>query len=301
MSDVSTADGYLSTRFGLTGLRSHVSRSLSSGVLSVTELVSDVPMDAPSVNMGYVDAFMVGLQIAPSKHEMWFDGRPVASPPFAPGQTAFYDLRRDPAVYVPGPYHSLQFYLPLAVVGEMAGGRAVSDLWVKPGASLDDPIIQRLGQALAPAFRRSGAGAGLFLDHMLNALAAHVAYAYGGAVPERGPAGLAPWQAARAKALMRARLDEALTLADLAGACGLSVSHFARAFRASTGMAPHRWLMRLRVERAKALMATSRLPLSQVGLACGFADQSHFTRVFRREVGASPASWRRERGPLSQG
>ena len=80
----------------------------------------------------------------------------------------------------------------------------------------------------------------------------------------------------------------------LAEECGLSPRHFARAFRQSTGVPPHRWLMRHRVQRAKELLRRQALSLADIALRCGFADQSHFTRVFSREVGFSPGQWRRD-------
>jgi AraC-like DNA-binding protein len=62
------------------------------------------------------------------------------------------------------------------------------------------------------------------------------------------------------------------------------------------GIAPHNWLLTRRIEVAKEQLRSSQLSLSDVALACGFADQSHFTRVFTRMVGVSPGAWRRARG-----
>ena len=73
----------------------------------------------------------------------------------------------------------------------------------------------------------------------------------------------------------------------------MSTRHFARAFRQSTGVPPHRWVLRCRVQRAKEMLRTQALPLADVALRCGFADQSHFTRAFAREVRQSPRQWRR--------
>jgi AraC family transcriptional regulator len=73
----------------------------------------------------------------------------------------------------------------------------------------------------------------------------------------------------------------------------LSVSHFSRAFRRTIGVAPHRWLLTRRVEVAKEKLRDRRFSLSDVPLACGFADQSHLTRVFTGRVGLSPGAWRR--------
>ena len=105
--------------------------------------------------------------------------------------------------------------------------------------------------------------------------------------------GLAPWQLKRAEALMSGNLSVQVPLGQVAEECGLSVRHLARAFRQSTGVAPHRWLLDRRVERAKELLPNSNLSLSDVALACGFGDQSHFTRTFTAAVRLSPGVWRR--------
>jgi AraC family transcriptional regulator len=81
----------------------------------------------------------------------------------------------------------------------------------------------------------------------------------------------------------------------LAKECRLSVSHFSRAFHRTMGAAPHNWLLTHRIEVAKEKLRDGRLSLSDIALACGFADQSHLTRVFTRIVGASPGAWRRAR------
>ena len=105
--------------------------------------------------------------------------------------------------------------------------------------------------------------------------------------------GLAPWQLKRAEALMSENLGVQVPLGQVAQECGLSVRHLARAFRQSTGVPPHRWLLDRRVERAKELLPNSKLSLSDVALACGFGDQSHFTRTFTAAVRLSPGVWRR--------
>jgi len=102
------------------------------------------------------------------------------------------------------------------------------------------------------------------------------------------------WMAARQ--LRRpgtARLASNLTIAQVASECRLTPSHFARAFRQSTGIAPQRYLMQLRITEAKKHLAQGHLPLSDIALMCGFDDQSHFTRVFRQLAGTSPGAWRR--------
>ena len=84
-----------------------------------------------------------------------------------------------------------------------------------------------------------------------------------------------------------------ITLSEVANECGLSLSYFMRAFKRSTGDAPHRWLLRQRVQHAKTLLRETQMSLAEIAIVCGFADQSHFTRVFGVHTGQAPGVWRR--------
>ena len=106
--------------------------------------------------------------------------------------------------------------------------------------------------------------------------------------------GLAGWQLRRVTEFMNETADHDLALEELAALVGLSAKHFARAFRQSTGVPPHRWLIDKRLDRAKALLAGGGLGLAEIALACGFADQSHFTAAFRRGTGVTPGAFRKE-------
>ena len=103
---------------------------------------------------------------------------------------------------------------------------------------------------------------------------------------------LAPWQERRAKELMMNSITRPLTISEVAQGCALSRSHFSRAFKKNTGYSPQDWLLHARIERSKALLEMG-MPITQVSLECGFADQSHFTRTFTRKTGQSPMAWRR--------
>jgi AraC-like DNA-binding protein len=92
-----------------------------------------------------------------------------------------------------------------------------------------------------------------------------------------------------------ANLSESIDLAGLAAVAGLSVFHFAREFKQSAGVAPHYYLIRRRVERARQMLTRTDLPLSEIALVAGFADQSHLARHFRRIIGTTPGEFRRAR------
>jgi AraC family transcriptional regulator len=108
--------------------------------------------------------------------------------------------------------------------------------------------------------------------------------------------GLAPWQVRRVQAYVEAHLDEPIRVAKLAALSCLSISYFSVAFRHSFGVSVSKYLARMRVERAGALMLSTHQPLSQIALACGFCDQAHFSRRFRCLTGTTPQGWRREHG-----
>jgi AraC family transcriptional regulator len=106
--------------------------------------------------------------------------------------------------------------------------------------------------------------------------------------------GLARWQLLRAQELLAADPGRRPSIAEVAAACQLSRGHFSKAFRASTGLPPHRWLMAQRIERARQLLLHSPLSISEIADDCGFSDQSHLTRAFADALGLAPRQWQRE-------
>ncbi|WP_434701982.1 AraC family transcriptional regulator [Pseudomonas sp. D1-36] len=104
--------------------------------------------------------------------------------------------------------------------------------------------------------------------------------------------GLSPWRESLVKKMIFDGLGETLAIARLAEACALSRSHFSRAFKASTGQSPQAWIRGQRIMRAKRLMQTTDLTLTQISQECGFCDQAHFCHIFTHSEGISPFAWR---------
>ena len=276
-----------------------VSRVLQRSTMAVTELRCDRAGFGKTAPLPREDAYLVALQLrACPDHDLYFDGRFTRPENYAEGVTSIYDLRRGPVADIRDPYHCLMFYLPrtaLDAIASEAGAPRPGDLRHTPGVSVDDPVVRHLLSSLLAVIDKPQQANSLFLDHVALAITTHLACAYAGLNRNAGipRGGLAPWQERRAKELMSASLNEELPLSRLAAECGLSVRHFARAFRHSAGMPPHRWLLMLRVDRAKELLRTRALSLADVAIFCGFADQSHLTRAFTAIVGVSPGAWRR--------
>ncbi|MDE1994499.1 MAG: helix-turn-helix transcriptional regulator, partial [Rhizobiaceae bacterium] len=216
----------------------------------------------------------------------------------ARGSFCLWDLTAPPAASFHDGFSTIRLHLPFAALTEFAvsmGARASGLERMQPGTN--DPILHHLFSCLAPAFQSPEDANPLFVDHIAMAIQIHLLQHYGGGLAlSRGRGGLAGWQVRRAQEAMAANLGGGFSLDELARECGLSSSHFARAFRQSTGLPPHRWFNAKRLDTAKDLLLNSSLSLAEVALASGFSDQSHLTRAFTRAVGSSPASWRRSHG-----
>ncbi len=134
----------------------------------------------------------------------------------------------------------------------------------------------------------------LFLDSVEQAIA--VALVNGYAVrhhPARiSRGGLAPARLRRIRELIHAKLEEELSLDEMAQSVGLSTAHFARMFRKSTGETPHQFVLRQRLERAKTMLRSPEARVLDVAVACGFKTQQHFAQVFRDVCGISPTGYR---------
>ena len=296
-----TSEGYgqrLGDRLRAEQAHTVVTRALRTADMAVTETRCDEPLVGMSDSIQREDAYLVALSLRDFPHrQYWEDGRQMPVQSLRAGQVDFHDLRRDPVALLDKPYHDLFFYLPtdaLHAIADDVNAPRIGDL-NHSSAVVDDVTILSLGRAVLPALSRPDQASQLFVDHVLFALALHVAQTYGGmrSLPQPMRGGLAPWQEKRAKEILTANIDGRIPLKEVARECGLSVSHFSRAFRRTIGAPPHGWLMAHRVEAAKAKLRDRRLSLSQVALACGFADQSHLTRVFTSIVGVSPGAWRR--------
>ncbi|TWB91134.1 AraC-like DNA-binding protein [Bradyrhizobium macuxiense] len=284
-----------------------ITRSLRNAEIAVTEVRDDTPVEGPSGEMDVQDAYIVSLKLYDYPNaERWERGKRSTKTDIRAGATHLYDMKKNPRFIINQPLHHLHFYLPRSALDGIAAQAAaprVGELPSQLGGGHDDAVIRHIGGSLLQALRRPAEINQLFVDYTMLAFTAHVAQTYGGMrrVAELARGGLAPWQMKRACERLDADLGGKLSSQQIAAEFGLSVSHFSRAFRISTGQPPHQWLLRQRVEAAKQLMGVRELPLAEIAISAGFANQSHFTRVFSAVVGVSPAVWRREMCGVSEG
>jgi AraC family transcriptional regulator len=168
---------------------------------------------------------------------------------------------------------------------------------VEPEARLffDDADLWATTRKLTRQIERSDGADRLYVDALGLVLMRELLRLDHGAVPGElvRPGGLADWQGKRTAEYIEAHLGERIALADLAAIARLSPYHFARAFKRSFGMPPHRYHTARRIERAKVLLARPTLSITEIALEIGFGETSSFTAAFRRLVGRTPSSYRR--------
>jgi AraC family transcriptional regulator len=201
---------------------------------------------------------------------------------------------RDLTVELGGALNTVHLYLTDDVVQDAAGGNRPVELAEELGTS--DRLLEQLVLSMDETLRRWEPAARTYLDQLGSMVAAQLVRRHGAGVSsgdDRPVGGLGDCQFAAVRAVMEERLAEPVSLAELALLAGLSVSQFSRQFRARTGLAPHRFLLGLRVDQACRLLRTDRAPIAEIAVRCGFSHQEHLTRVMRTHLDTTPGAMRR--------
>jgi AraC-like DNA-binding protein len=231
-------------------------------------------------------------------YDVWCDERHHSSRALGVGSIHINDMRHIWRADIQSAFEVVNFYIPQWALDEISdeyGASRLDELRCPMNEGHVDNVFKNLALALLPALARPHQANKLFMDHASRTARIHLAMTYGSLRCQncRDRGGLAPWQERRAKGLLHENLSANIGLAELARACGLSVSRFSEAFKQTVGCPPHQWLIVQRVERAKQLILNTDQSLTEIALASGFSDQSHLTRVFSRWVKTTPAAWKR--------
>jgi AraC-like DNA-binding protein len=203
------------------------------------------------------------------------------------------------SVVFKGPFDTLRIYLPQELVKEcyetISRKPAPDQIELFDAHFTSDRLVAKLTHSLIPLMDDDGPygptlveATGLALGARLVALSLKrtCSYAQGETKP------LATWRLRRALDYLEAHLKGALYLEDLAKAAGLSRMHFAAQFRASTGLSPHAFILKRRVEDAQRLLRDAARSIADIAFEMGFSSQAHFTSAFRKIVGVPPGQWR---------
>lgn len=181
-------------------------------------------------------------------------------------------------------------FLQKVLADSLPGGR----LELVEKFAFEDGQIERLVAALHIETEAGAPTGRLFGQTLASALVVYLAQRYSTSPPKfsahRG--GMPSARLKRVLDYIGAKLDEDLSLLVLANVVGMNLYYFARLFKQSTGLSPHRYVLEQRVARAKQLLHTPEMTVLEAGVRTGFGDQGHFTKVFRRFVGVTPTKFR---------
>jgi AraC family transcriptional regulator len=163
---------------------------------------------------------------------------------------------------------------------------------IAPKFAIRDLVLERIAHLLLKEISEPGPASRLVTEELAEELAQHFIFAHSN-VPQRQRRShmIAPARLRRAVEFMLSNIDSELSLADIAAAAGMSLFHFAKAFKQATGLAPHRYLTAQRMLKARALLHDRTLSIGQVAASVGLSH-SHFTAVFGRQMGMTPGKFR---------
>jgi AraC family transcriptional regulator len=157
-----------------------------------------------------------------------------------------------------------------------------------------DDLIQSIFATLSAELATGGIGSKLLIDSLKTTLAIHLLRNYCTTLPRLSSYadGLSDAKLTLIKDYINTHLDLDLKLTELSSIAQISTYHFLRLFKKSVGMTPHQYILQQRIDRAKYLLKSSNLDISEIAFMVGFCDSSHLTRCFKSSLGKTPSQWR---------
>jgi AraC-like DNA-binding protein len=267
---------------------------------AITRVESSSGLADPITKVSSVPALLVSVSLKSvpiGDYQLWVDDKFVPTSYTPPFRSMVLDFDAQPKCLPGSAFDYVLFHVPRKGLNDIAADLAVGPV-ENYRLSLDeeDLVLTQLTKSILPHIGRPEWLGPLTLDHLNLILGAHLLQKYAGLrqLPAVAVGGLGPWQKRRATELLSENLAGRIRLSQLAQECGLSISHFARSFKASFGVSTHRRLVQRRIERSQDLLIHTLESLSDIAEHAGFADQAAFTRTFHQIVGISPGRWRRD-------
>jgi AraC family transcriptional regulator len=166
---------------------------------------------------------------------------------------------------------------------------------IMPQFGIADPLIRSIGMTLDGEMRSNNPKPAFYAERLASTLASHIFVRYSAPVyREMRSLGVHWTKLRRCIEHIHANIDKPLSLDQLAVVAGMSKFHFAKSFRDAMGLAPHQYLVKLRVEKARALLSDDTISLSEIAWRVGYEDIGQFASQFRKVIGVSPTQYRRQ-------
>lgn len=164
--------------------------------------------------------------------------------------------------------------------------------FAEPEGDVADPGVRALAHEARRVMLQEAFPDRDYIEALGRAMLARAVQVVDGAAPQRGRGLIAPFKLRRVIGHIEARLADKITVQELAEVADLSTAHFARAFRQTTGEAPHHFILSRRIARVRDLLDETTLDLATVAFRAGFSSHAHMTSAFQKQMGMSPAAYR---------
>jgi AraC family transcriptional regulator len=193
------------------------------------------------------------------------------------------------------PYAGLAYRFDEVALGRFASQLEMNARPADLRAALfeQDESLISISQLIAEEILRPGPGGRIYREALAMVAMTRLLQNYAAGRPPSPRGGLASWQLRTVQDYLGSNWTKDITLQELASLVNLSPTHFCRAFKHSTGRSPMRYLLEIKVENARRLLADSTVLISDVAAACGYESPGQFSRAFRRITGATPTQYRR--------
>lgn len=208
----------------------------------------------------------------------------------------------DFGVRLTGALDTMHVYIRRSVMEEVAAEILDGDpakLEIPPMIKENDLSLRFLLDAAAEALNAEDTITALYSDYLARTIAAQLIRGYSSehakSISRIIKSEFGNIVVANAVEFMHENIDRSIDLVEISEAVGRSPSHVARMFLSDLGMPPHRYLIKLRVQKAKRLLAKSSMPIAEIAFECGFSHQEHLTRLFKRYYTTTPAAYRKSR------
>eukprot|EP01037_Dinobryon_pediforme_P018073 gene18073-18312_t len=235
--------------------------------------------------------------------ELWKDNRRVFGKAAPRDGVCLIDPGVVPRAVHRGPWSIMHLYIPDSLITRLVEheglARSRGALEFIDPQLVPDVEVARISHQVLAEIRAGDALSSLRIDALSLDLAIHLTRQHSNLTAKRRGlctnkvGGLAPWQLKRTVDLLESDLSADVCLQALAGQSGLSSFHFLRAFKQSTGLPPHRFHIQLRLDRARTLLETTSLSVTEIAAEVGYDDAGYLARLFRKQFGTTPLRYRR--------
>lgn len=264
---------------------------------SIVRWASDHPDTMIQTVSPHRNDYRIAVMLEPVDARIWQEGRPVWG-----GVIAAERFRICP----PGAGNQwsrlsscdiVNLFVPRSLVDSLGALRdTAAPLALGASHFMSDRYVMETVRHLLNAEAMAGPLQAQYCDGLVTALLSYLLEHYSQPSAPAQASTLGGARLRRVLAHMEQHLADGVTNQQLAGLCAMSSAHFSREFHAALGLPPHRYLMKLRLEKARAMLTVGHHAVADIAEACGFHDASHLSRTFSRHFGAPPARFHRQRG-----